>query len=139
MGRKKTTESMPRLHLSRLFRFDIQAVTSESLMEHSRHYLLVPDHFLSQVRRFTRLDERHAAERRRKKHRTLDPCAKFLILNGLPVRGCLISKQRLGEVDFTALWAGCQAKSLDNSPINEKLFFQAQNVQIQISYKGGSG
>lgn len=67
------------------------------------------------------MDKRDVAKRR-KKYRTLDPRAKFLILNELTVRCFLISKHRLGEADFTALGAECQAKSLDNCPINEKLF-----------------
>ena len=85
------------------------------------------------------MDERDAAEKR-KTHRTLETCAKSLILTGLPVRCFLISKHRLGEADFTVLGAGCQATSLDNCLINEKFFcFQAQNVHTKKSYKGGLG
>lgn len=64
---------------------------------------------------------RDAAERGRKKQRTLDRCAKFLILNGLLVRCWRILNHGLGEVDLPVLWAGCQVKSLDSCPINEKL------------------
>lgn len=78
-----------------------------------------------------RSDERGAAGRSRKKGRTLDPCTRLLILNGLLVWRCLISKHRFDEVGFAALWAGCQAKNLDNGPIIEKVaFLQAQNVQV---------
>lgn len=113
-------------------------------MELSRHHLLVPDLFLRQARLHQDYT-RDAAERGRKKQRTLDCCAKFLILNELLVRCWRILNHELGEVDLPVLWARCQVKSLDSCPINEKLWgvcvcvFQAQNVQIKNSYRGGSG
>lgn len=139
VGRKKTTASMPRLHRSGysglIFRRWLLRVSWDVLSTTDFLFLI---YFLAKRDSAPRLDERDAAKRR-KTHRTLAPWAKFLILNGLPVRCFLISKHRLGEADFTVLKAGCQAKSLDSCPINEKLFcFQAQNVQIKNSYKEGS-
>lgn len=109
--------------LSWLFRFDVQAGTSESFTELSRHYLLVPDLSPGQASFFTKIGwERCGWEKTGKRKETLSLFTHFLTLSGFPVGCCLISKRRSGAVDFTALWAGCQAKSLDNCPINERLF-----------------